>query len=270
MLDMYNYKNKALIIVLINLLFLVGHIIALEDDSSSGISITGGVFCNHATVEWEDYRTLPFLKTNSSGDCYKAEGTLEKECCASGYNCTGSMGFPRICKFMAKYYCWELNSGQEECEGVDFHPWFASASAFKINNAICGLSGNFFSNGETCINNITCLCKWNNGKCDVNVKTETKCESLDLPPVKYGECTWTLNSVANEDCSNGDLVVFHFTSEKTADYPYDDCPPNKELTVPCESVPKLGFFSIFNLIEVIFILILVYSFYIIQDKFKKE
>ena len=237
---------------------------------------------------------------NSEESCYDPIGVDRNkeprtQCCPENYRCDLDS---KKCVFEQIVQSCENFGTELECLAEDNHMQTASNELIDLIDKDPSFPGgcdyiNLY--GENCDQVVSCRCEWNStaGTCnavarhkirtleyvtppktwdfdDTSSEINNICLSSDLP--KIGKCVFDFTYTGN--CLEGDEFIGR---SWTADWVYGENPPASANvpdyckegsdTVSCEKTVRLPFFSFFNLIAVILILMIFYYFKI-KDKNK--
>ncbi len=260
----------------------------LSADCPSGF-ICGGTEIEVAIREyWIDYTDLDNPITSSTlelGACYKPGAMGEEFCCPIGSECeptgeSGPGGEIYNCVYTNKDFCWKLKdeeSSNEDNEKAcnEYTKWIAinDIESHK-GEGYCGVDDNWWPSGDNiCWYETECGCEWDgdNENCVSIDNRITVCNDTFTPSVQ-GVCTYTMDTW-QDNCDVDGFIYASWTAIGTGNYAEggadeNECQNTDIITIPCEKIVKLDFFTWFNIIVVVLILILIYYSYI-QVKKKK-
>lgn len=247
------------------------------------VNIAGGMFCTDDGENWIDFSVSPAQNnpTTGLGNCYESSAVGDNFCCPAGSECapTGEMG-PEgelyNCIYTDKNFCWKLET-EEDC--TNYTKWVAvnSIESHK-GEGYCGIDDTSvaYISGEWCWDEVDCSCKWDgaNNKCTALDNSTAQCELTGTQSAIGGECTYTMETW-QDNCELDGFIYASWTVIGTGDYALggtreSECQDTGVITIPCEKIVKLDFFTWLNVIVVILILVLIYYSYIKVKNEKKK
>lgn len=241
------------------------------------VTIQSGMFCTANGENWIDYSVFP-PQTNPTiglGNCYEPDAVGNKFCCPAGSKCspTGQMG-PEgeyyNCIYTDKNFCWKLDT---EVDCTNYTKWVAvnSVEAHK-GKGYCGIDDNWWqSGGNICWYETSCGCEWDsaNQNCTAIDNRTSVCNDTFVP-VEEGVCTYTMETW-QDNCEIDGFIYASWSAVGTGMYASggNGCEDTGVITIPCEKIVKLDFFTWLNIIVVVLILVLIYYSYAKVKKKKK-
>lgn len=242
------------------------------------ITIQSGMFCTSDGENWIDYSVFPF-QTNPTiglGNCYEPSAVGDKFCCPSGSECspTGQMG-PKgeyyNCIYTDKNFCWKLDI---DTDCTNYTKWVAINSVESHEgDGYCGINDDSiqFIAGKYCWDEIFCGCEWDsaNQNCTA-IDNRTQVCNDTFVPVEQGVCTYTMETW-QDNCEVDGFIYASWSVLGTGIYAAggNGCEDTGVITIPCEKIVKLDFFTWLNILVVVLILVLIYYSYIKTKKKKK-
>jgi hypothetical protein len=281
-------KKRGYILMGIIVLFVIPFLSAdcppgfVCNNASVNIVIQAGLFCSPDGATWTDFNQNPPLiaPTVGLGNCHKPGAIGEQFCCPVGSECQptgqmGPLGELYNCVYTDKNFCWKLTT-QQECD--EYTKWVAVNSIESINGqGYCSVDDNWWLDGSNniCWYEVSCECQWDsvNGCEAIDNKTQV-CDNNFIPSVD-GICTYT-QATWQDNCDVDGFIYASWTATGTGNYAPGgsneaECQDTGVITIPCENVVKLDFFTWLNVIVVVLILILIYYSYLkVEKKGKKK
>lgn len=277
------------ILILLVLTLVMQFVFAAEisDESSTTLQITGLIRCDKSDqyygLRWIDGTGDPvqyWPTTGLDGNCLPpGPETIDASCCPRDRNICSRTGEltsegkeKGICDYSIANSCIDLKT-ESQCN--TFSPslaeYFYNKIKFNDGGEHCYTRSDLWweeSLNKNCWNETTCRCMWNGSSCIGALNYTKNCGEL-VPTAVYGVCENPIISIIDE-CETTGYITYTIGADwkplsGNPDVP-PDCVDDTQTRVPCGTVAKLGFFSIFNFISVMISLIMIYYFYGIKKR----
>ncbi len=241
------------------------------------ITIQSGLFCTEDGEEWVDYSVSPPQHNPTIGNCYEPDAVGDKFCCPAGSECvptgqSGPLGELYNCVYTDKNFCWKLED-EESCN--NYTKWVAISSIeVHKGEGYCGVDDDWWEVVDgICWYETFCGCEWEgvNQNCTAIDNRTIVCNDTFVP-VEEGVCTYTMETW-QDNCELDGFIYASWSAIGTGIYETwgareSECQDTEVITIPCEKIVKLDFFTWLNVIVVVLILALIYYSYVKMKKGK--
>jgi len=241
------------------------------DEDLLRIDVKDGTVCSSNGNNWINTDVKPQTlspTTGPFGDCLHPTLGASDTCCPTGYICSDPGTGIGVCGLVQddKNRCHELINPSDltdstECDSAEH--WIEIISNEEIPGRYCGEdpSGSYAkAPSDTCQKARDCKCEWDAGSCTTAYIETEYC--FDGGNTGQGTCRYENIDYDESKCDEQGFIYAEwnaFWDDGGSGAPAPaDCVNTGKRVIPCPQNIRLGFFSFFNVISVVIILIIFY------------